>query len=183
MYGTKNYTTNMTPTSTQEGTTGSSSGSDNEILDKPSETHVNCQCSEEEAMKRKDFEEQAEAEAEAERFLVQVEAVRKNQADVINSYKLDLLVVCKEARVRLDAVLQKFKSNEVCRAVERIDICGDKTLPHLTRQHRLVLNAIEDAIMRLGMCLKELNVTPNPYPNSYNPSSPVVDKTADGLIM
>lgn len=39
---------------------------------------------------------------------------------------------------------------------------------------------LKEAIMWLGMDLKALN-EPNPYPQSYNPASPVIEPTADGL--
>lgn len=51
---------------------------------------------------------------------------------------------------------------------------------NISRHALLAIDAVEDAIMRLGMVLKSVGVT-NPYPNSYDPGSPVVDKTADGL--
>ena len=39
---------------------------------------------------------------------------------------------------------------------------------------------LKEAIMWLGMELKRIGA-PNPYPQSYNPDSTVVEPTADGL--
>lgn len=49
-----------------------------------------------------------------------------------------------------------------------------------SRERALAITKIQEAIMWLGMDLKRLN-EPNPYPHSYDPSSPVVEPTADGL--
>jgi hypothetical protein len=49
-----------------------------------------------------------------------------------------------------------------------------------SRNRSLAITHLEDTIMRLGMDLKELN-EPNPYPSSYDPSSPKIEPTADGL--
>jgi len=47
-------------------------------------------------------------------------------------------------------------------------------------QHTLSIRDLESCIMRQGMTLKCIG-NPTPYPNSYDPTSPVVDPTADGL--
>jgi hypothetical protein len=65
-------------------------------------------------------------------------------------------------RVSLDKILQEIKTS--CKSRER----------------SLTITKLQESIMWLGMDLKELNA-PNPYPNSYNPSNTIVDKTADGL--
>lgn len=62
----------------------------------------------------------------------------------------------------------------------------DKTLQEIkvstkSRERSLVITKIQEAIMWLGMDLKELGTTPNPYPNSYDSSNTIIDKTADGL--
>jgi hypothetical protein len=49
-----------------------------------------------------------------------------------------------------------------------------------SRERALCITKLQEAIMWLGMDLKRLN-EPNPYPHSYDPTSPVVDPTADGL--
>jgi hypothetical protein len=49
-----------------------------------------------------------------------------------------------------------------------------------SRERALAITKIQEAIMWLGMDLKRLG-NPNPYPESYNPESPVVSPTADDL--
>ena len=73
------------------------------------------------------------------------------------------IVENKELRVELDSVLQKIKQST-----------------RKSRERSIVITKIQEAIMWLGMDLKELG-NENPYPNSYNPSNTIVDKTADGL--
>lgn len=50
-----------------------------------------------------------------------------------------------------------------------------------SRERSLSITKLQEAIMWLGMDLKEISAWKNPYPNSYDPSNSVVDKTADGL--
>lgn len=69
----------------------------------------------------------------------------------------------KQFRVELDAILQKIKSSK-----------------RQGRERSLCVTKIQEAIMWLGMDLKDLNA-PNPYPNSYKPENAIVEKTADGL--
>lgn len=68
----------------------------------------------------------------------------------------------KTYRKGLDEILQSLKSEPP------------------SRERALAITKIQEAIMWLGMDLKRLG-TPTPYPNSYDPTSPVVDPTADGL--
>lgn len=49
-----------------------------------------------------------------------------------------------------------------------------------SRERSLAITKVQEAIMWLGMDLKRLG-TPTPYPQSYNPESPVVEPTADNL--
>jgi hypothetical protein len=49
-----------------------------------------------------------------------------------------------------------------------------------SRERSLAVTKLQEAIMWLGMDLKRLG-TPNPYPHSYDPTSPVVEPTADNL--
>lgn len=79
------------------------------------------------------------------------------------------IVTAKEFRVALDAELQKLKAFR--------DSLGRGDAG---RHASLSVTALEDAILRLGMVLKELG-TENPYPNSYKPENTIVDPTADGL--
>lgn len=56
---------------------------------------------------------------------------------------------------------------------------GMKQLPS-SRERALAITKVQEAIMWMGMDLKRLG-TPDPYPHSYDPSSPVVEPTADNL--
>jgi len=70
----------------------------------------------------------------------------------------------KQWRKDLDAILQQVKQGAP------------------SRERSLTITKLQEAIMWLGMDLKRLN-EPNPYPQSYNPESPVIEKTADGLTL
>ncbi len=83
----------------------------------------------------------------------------------------------KQHRKDLDEVLQRLK----CDAA--FTYTGLRAPDHpvrASRERSLAITKLEEAIMWLGMDLKAQN-TPSPYPNSYNPASPVIDPTADGL--
>jgi hypothetical protein len=56
-----------------------------------------------------------------------------------------------------------------------------KDLP-ATRERSLAITKLQEAVMWLGMDLKRLG-TPNPYPNSKDPTNSIVDATADGLTL
>ena len=49
--------------------------------------------------------------------------------------------------------------------------------PRKSRSRALAVTKLEEASMWLGKDLQELN-EPDPYPNSRNPDSPVIDPTA-----
>lgn len=49
-----------------------------------------------------------------------------------------------------------------------------------SRERSIAITKLQEAVMWLGMDLKALG-TPNPYPESCNPDSPVIEPTADGL--
>jgi hypothetical protein len=68
----------------------------------------------------------------------------------------------KAFRVGLDIVLQEVKKSPG------------------SRERSLAITKIQEAVMWLGMDLKERGAA-NPYPNSYKPENAIVDKTADGL--
>ncbi len=85
----------------------------------------------------------------------------------------------KQHRKDLDEVLQRLKRDS------DKNYPGARTPNHVVRGSRersLAATKLEEAIMWLGMDLKAMG-TPTPYPNSYNPASPVIDPTADGLKM
>jgi hypothetical protein len=70
----------------------------------------------------------------------------------------------KQWRKDLDETLQKIKTSD-----------------RSSRERSLAVTKIQEAIMWLGMDLKDIGETPNPYPHSFDPASPVIDPTADGL--
>lgn len=73
--------------------------------------------------------------------------------------------------------------------LQRINKGSDKNYTELrdpdhpvrsSRERSLAVTKIQEAIMWLGMDLKAQNA-PNPYPQSYNPDSNVIEPTADSL--
>ena len=92
---------------------------------------------------------------------------------------LDTVGETKQFRKDLDGVLQRLK------------ISSHPTNPHqharASRERSIAVTKLQEAIMWLGMDLKAINeespsdATTNPYPQSYNPESPVIEPTADGL--
>ena len=71
------------------------------------------------------------------------------------------IVENKELRVELDSILQKVE-----------------TSPHESRERSIVITKLQEAIMWLGMDLKELG-NENHYPNSYNPNNTIVDNNTN----
>ena len=60
-----------------------------------------------------------------------------------------------------------------------------KALPP-SRERSLVVTKLQEGVMWLGMDLKRINeenpgASPNPYPNSKDPSNTKIEPTADGL--
>jgi hypothetical protein len=82
-----------------------------------------------------------------------------------NQRYADAVAETKLFRVELDRVLQAVKNPATGRT-------------SLERSHSI--KKIQEAIMWLGMDLKALG-TETPYPHSYDPCSPIVEPTADGL--
>lgn len=64
----------------------------------------------------------------------------------------------------LDATLQRMKDGKP------------------SRERALAITRVQEAIMWLGMDLKRLGDA-RPYPQSYDPNSPAIEPTADGLKM
>ena len=82
----------------------------------------------------------------------------------------------KTLRKELDAVLSNLKratGEYPCNAGEEVHV-------RKSRERSIAVTKIQEAIMWLGMDLKDIGA-PNPYPHSYDPASPVVEPTADGL--
>ncbi len=73
------------------------------------------------------------------------------------------IVETKEFRVALDVVLSRLKD-----------------APRKSRERSIAVTKLQEAIMWLGMDLKDMG-NANPYPNSYNPANTIVDPTADNL--
>ena len=79
----------------------------------------------------------------------------------------------KTFRRDLDSVLQRLKFVS--------DPAQDEQ-SRKSRERSLAITKLQEAIMWLGMDLKDLN-TPNPYPSSYDPSTTKIEPTADGLTL
>ncbi len=58
-----------------------------------------------------------------------------------------------------------------------------KASARTSRERSLAVTKLQEAIMWLGMDMKDLNEGQSIYPQSYNPQSTVVEPTADGLKM
>lgn len=93
----------------------------------------------------------------------------------------------KELRVAIDSVLQDVKAfGKDCLASPCIDAPHAdgfeffKDPQEVPANIKLSQRHLEDAVMRLGMCMKAIGA-PNPYPQSYNSESTAVEPTADGL--
>lgn len=92
-----------------------------------------------------------------------------------------LTVTAKRFRKDLDDVLQKMKALRDEITTPGILLEGVEDQREVVANHVISLRAVEDAVMRQGMVLKCIGATPNPYPNSYKPESPVIEPTADGI--
>lgn len=109
--------------------------------------------------------------------------------------KLEAIATAKQFRKDADELLQRMKAHrkEMCRPVAPVqdvrngvvvgeqsgEMWGDDQVEAIA-QHTLSIRDLESAIMRQGMALKYVG-NPDPYPNSKNPASSVVEPTADGL--
>ena len=88
----------------------------------------------------------------------------------------------KHFRQALDRILQEIKQDT---DLERLSSCE---WVRASRERALAITKIQEAIMWLGMDLKAINEecpgsSPSPYPESYNPVSPKIEPTADGLSL
>lgn len=84
-------------------------------------------------------------------------------------------------RYRLDSVLQDLKEDS-----DRNRVNSDTRCVRSSRERALAITKIQEAIMWLGMDLKAMREEgfpgcDNPYPESYNPKSGVIEPTADNL--
>ena len=92
----------------------------------------------------------------------------------------------KQFRKDLDEVLQRMKKATGQGAPKGFDPAAAIEYYRASRHRSLAITHVEDAIMRLGMDLKEINEeepgsAPDPYPESRNPDSQVIEPTADGV--
>lgn len=99
--------------------------------------------------------------------------------------KLEAIATSKQFRKDADELLQRMKDHrKILSASPSMDTPREGPMfddpQEVIAQHTLSIRDLESAIMRQGMTLKAIG-NPTPYPNSYNPASPVVDPTADGL--
>lgn len=82
----------------------------------------------------------------------------------------------KEAAIILDKELRR----DIDAIIQRLDRGSDETDYRISGERNQSRLKLVEAVMWLGMDLKDLG-TPNPYPNSKDPSNTTVDPTADGL--
>ncbi len=105
--------------------------------------------------------------------------------------KLKAIATAKQFRKEADDLLQRMKEHKkqlLTRAGEgysktaTIQPHGEmfEDINQTIAQHILSMRDLESCIMRQGMALKYIG-NPDPYPESRDPSSPVVSPTADGL--
>ena len=84
----------------------------------------------------------------------------------------------KQFRKDADELLQRMKAHRARLQSETVEGAEDRG--EVTANHILSIRDLESAIMRQGMVLKCIGAN-NPYPQSYNPQSKVVEPTADNL--
>lgn len=92
------------------------------------------------------------------------------------------IVLDKELRRDIDAIIQRLKAASAQTAQKRED---DPPI-RPSRERSLAVTKLQEAVMWLGMDLKAINeenpgAQENPYPHSKDPSTTIIDKTADGL--
>lgn len=83
----------------------------------------------------------------------------------------------KQWRKDLDSVLQSIKRGSDTKR----EAITNEDHPRASLERSLAVTKLQEAIMWLGMDLKDIGETPNPYPHSYDPTSPTIEPTADGL--
>jgi len=98
--------------------------------------------------------------------------------DEQNKESMETMTPEQEAR-REEKLQYEIKSNKTLRKELDGHLQNLKDL-NPSRERSLAITKLQECIMWLGMDLKRLG-GPNPYPESYNPDSPVVEPTADDL--
>lgn len=96
--------------------------------------------------------------------------------------KLEAIAASKQFRKDADALLQRMKDHS--NALRNHPYGGEEMQDkgEVIAQHILSTRDLESCIMRQGMALKYIG-NPDPYPESRDPNSTVVEPTADGLKM
>jgi len=92
------------------------------------------------------------------------------------------IIAAKTFRKEADELLQRMKDHgiEVMRFARANPETSFENSSEVIAQHIISTRDLESCIMRQGMALKYIG-TPNPYPNSKDPTNLVVEPTADGL--
>ena len=94
------------------------------------------------------------------------------------------IIAAKTFRKEADDLLQRMK--EHTKEMRSQSQSGEAPIgddfPEAIAQHTISTRDLESCIMRQGMALKYVG-TPNPYPDSKDPTNTVVNPTADGLKM
>jgi hypothetical protein len=93
--------------------------------------------------------------------------------------KEQAIIAAKQFRKDADELLQRMKEHKKCLGFPEGEVLE---VGEVIAQHTLSIRDLESAIMRQGMALKYIG-TPNPYPQSKDPASLIVEPTADGLKM
>ena len=91
------------------------------------------------------------------------------------------ITTAKRFRKEADELLQRMKEHgEQLKEYSFLGSQVAEDFKEVIAQHILSTRDLESCIMRQGMALKYIG-TPNPYPNSKDPTNLVVEPTADGL--
>lgn len=96
--------------------------------------------------------------------------------------KEEAIIAAKTFRKDADNLLQRMKEHRARLSSPSSHPVGCDDSGEFIANHVLSIRDLESCIMRQGMALKHIG-TPNPYPNSKDPTSTVVEPTADGLKM
>ncbi len=96
--------------------------------------------------------------------------------------KLEAITTAKQFRKDADELLQRMKEHILPLKLKQENTAEESFVDsgEVIAQHILSTRDLESCIMRQGMALKYIG-NPDPYPESRNPESPVVEPTADGL--
>lgn len=103
--------------------------------------------------------------------------------------KEQAIIAAKTFRKEADELLQHMKEHtkqltingrQIVAGTEEVTEEQLLDVREVIAQHIISTRDLENCIMRQGMALKYIG-TPNPYPDSKDPSNTVVNPTADGL--